>query len=128
MQAPPVGEVIAELVEVGDDEHLRKTFTLSRDTQVTVYALGEGDSGDMYDFGWIEDRRSGRTVWKMRYDRSEHAGGGRKNRRILEQIVLPAGEYILHYETDDSHSFEDWNVTPPEDPARYGITLYRSDR
>ena len=27
-------------------------------------------------------------------------------------------------ETDDSHSYHDWNDDPPRDPEMYGITIY----
>jgi hypothetical protein len=40
-------------------------------------------------------------------------------------VTLPAGEYVLRYETDDSHSFGSWNAGPPDDPEMSGITLYR---
>ena len=40
-------------------------------------------------------------------------------------ITLPAGDYILKYESDGSHAFGDWNAAPPEDPAAWSITLFR---
>ena len=64
----------------------------------------------MVDYGWIEDAKSGRRVWEMTYRMTEHAGGAKKNRRFDGVIRLPAGEYVLRYETDGSHSFGDWNA------------------
>ena len=57
-----------------------------------------------------------------------HAGGGKKNRMVNTSIVLDAGTYTLHYKSDDSHSFGDWNTDPPDDPTMWGITLYRDDQ
>jgi len=116
--------VLAQIIRVRDHGRERMNFTLKKDTQVRIYALGEGRDGDMFDYGWIEDANTGKTVWEMSYRMTEHAGGGRKNRLYDETISLKAGEYILRYESDDSHSFNDWNDDPPHDATHYGITLY----
>jgi len=118
--------IVAELTGIRDDEQVRKTFSLERDTDVRIYALGEGSGEDMVDFGWIEDAKSGRRVWEMTYPVTEHAGGAKKNRRFDGVIRLPAGDYVLRYETDGSHSFGDWNAAPPDDPEAWGITVYRA--
>jgi len=118
------GSVLAQLIRVRDHDRETKRFTLNKDAQIRIYALGEGRDGDMYDYGWIEDANTGKTVWEMSYRLTEHAGGAKKNRRFDDTIMLKAGEYILHFETDDSHSFNDWNDDPPHDATHYGITLY----
>jgi hypothetical protein len=38
-------------------------------------------------------------------------------------VSLVAGSYSLHYETDGSHSFDDWNAAPPRDPEAWGATV-----
>ena len=106
-----------------DDESPRKTFKLDRETTMRIYALGEASARSMVDYGWIEDAKTGRTVWEMTYRSTEPAGGAAKNRRFDGTITLPAGEYMLRYETDDSHSFGSWNANPPDDPDMCGITL-----
>lgn len=123
----PNENVIAQIIEVHDDEHIRKTFRLNRETLMMVYAIGEGDD-EMYDYGWIENRNTRETVWRMEYQKTEQAGGADKNRLCRETILLPAGEYVLHYLTDGSHSFEEWNARPPRDRFNYGITLYELER
>ena len=120
--------IVAELTGIRDDEQVRKAFSLDRDTEVRIYAVGEGTGGDMVDFGWIEDAKSGRRVWEMTYRATEHAGGAKKNRRFDGVIRLPAGDYVLRYETDGSHSFGDWNADPPDDPEAWGITIFRATR
>ena len=54
-----------------------------------------------------------------------YAGGAAKNRRFDGTITLPAGEYILKFESDGSHSFGDWNADPPDNPEAWGITIFR---
>ena len=61
----------------------------------------------------------------MTYQKTTSAGGARKNRKVDQIITLPAGKYIVMFETDGSHSFNDWNDDPPDDPIHYGITLYK---
>jgi len=115
--------VLARIVGVGDHERKQATFSLSKKSDVHIYALGEGRDGDMFDYAWIEDAKTGRVVWEMTYRMTEHAGGAPKNRLFDGTISLPEGKYIVLYETDDSHSFRDWNEDPPDDPGSWGVTL-----
>ena len=69
-----------------------------------------GLNREMFDYGWIENARSGEVVWEMTYSMTFHAGGGRKNRMVNTTLYLDKGEYTLHYTSDDSHSFNDWNA------------------
>lgn len=116
--------VLAQIVRVRDHEYTREKFTLKNDSEVRIYAIGEGMKGEMYDYGWIEDANSGRVVWEMSYRKTDHAGGAKKNRLLDDTISLEKGEYEVFYESDDSHSFNDWNDTPPWDPMSWGITVY----
>ena len=113
---------MVQLIHAGDRERMRRRFEVDEPVMVRIYAIGEGDDDEMYDYGWIEDDR-GRRVWEMEYWDTEHAGGANKNRVINEVIRLKAGEYMVRYRTDGSHSFEDWNDTPPRDPDHWGITV-----
>jgi hypothetical protein len=117
--------VIAQLVRLRDDENARRKFTLDRATEVHIYALGEGSGRDLADYGWIEDVKTGKTVWEMTYRTTEPAGGAAKNRRFDGIITLPAGDYQLRFETDGSHAFGSWNANPPDEPDMWGITLTR---
>ena len=118
----PRSNALAELVRMRDGVNARRSFELDREQSVRVYAIGEGSSGEMYDYGWIEDA-SGRTVWEMTFRMTTDAGGGRKNRLFDGTVRLPAGRYVLHWESDGSHSFGDWNDDPPDDPEGWGITV-----
>jgi hypothetical protein len=117
---------LAEIVQVKNDRHKREMFTLDRPTALHIYALGEASGEEMADYGWIEDAANGATVWEMTYDSTSHAGGARKNRLFDGTIRLPAGRYVLHYKTDGSHAFGDWNDDPPDDPEGWGIVVTRA--
>jgi hypothetical protein len=119
--------VIAQVVRVKDNENRQASFTLKKQTKVRVYAIGEGQNHEMYDYGWIE-KAGGGVVWEMTYTMTFHAGGAKKNRMVNTTVVLDAGTYSLHFKTDDSHSYGDWNSDPPDDPTMWGITLYREDQ
>jgi hypothetical protein len=119
--------VIVQLVRIKNDEDRTSSFTLKKQTKVRVYAIGEGQNREMFDYGWIE-KSGGDIVWEMTFPMTFHAGGGKKNRMVNTTIVLDAGSYTLHYKSDDSHSFGNWNTDPPEDPTMWGITLYREDQ
>ena len=116
--------IIVQLIRIGDDEHVRQRFTLKNDTNVRIYAIGEGDWDEMYDYGWIEEYKTGRTVWKMNYQDTRRAGGHSKNRLFDGTIFLQSGTYIAHFQTDDTHAFGTWNTEPPRDKTSWGITIY----
>jgi len=117
------GDAIVMLTGIGDDAYVNKSFTLKKETKVNILALGEGVDGRMYDYGWIEDKKTGRVVWEMTYRKTEHAGGASKNRMYSDTITLPAGEYTVFYESDGSHSYRHWNASRPYEPENWGISI-----
>jgi hypothetical protein len=119
--------LLAKITAVRDQERRRESFVLDKDTKIRIYALGEGQNRQMYDYGWIENANTGRTVWEMTYRGTRHAGGADKNRECNDTILLEAGEYEVYYESDGSHSFGDWNASAPRHPKDWGITISVSD-
>jgi hypothetical protein len=115
--------IVLALAATMDDGHWTQAFHLRKAVTLHVYAEGEGSGRSMHDFGWITDARSRARVWEMTMDKTQYAGGARKNRRQVETISLPAGDYEATFVTDDSHSPADWNAAPPCDPGLYGLTL-----
>jgi CubicO group peptidase (beta-lactamase class C family) len=115
--------VIAQIVQVLDNEDKSVAFTLAGSQNVRIFAIGEGDGGKMFDYGWIEDDKGSR-VWEMQASKTLHAGGAGKNRKVDVQIKLPAGSYKLRYKTDNFHAFDHWN-SPPPDINFWGIALYK---
>jgi len=116
--------VIAQIVQVLDNEDKSVPFSLAVRQDVRIFAIGEGQAGEMFDYGWIEDDKGSR-VWEMKEPETAHAGGAGKNRKIDVQVTLPAGNYKLHYKSDDSHSFDHWNALPP-DINFLGIAIYKT--
>ncbi len=117
-------QALVSIDGVGDYAYKEEAFRLEKNARIRIYALGEGVDGDMYDFGWISNRNTGEIVWKMRYHKTNHAGGAAKNRLFNDQIQLKAGDYLLHYQSDDSHSYEGWNDRPPQYPEKWGIAVF----
>ena len=114
---------IAELARMRNGIRARTEFTIGEDRNVRLYAIGEGISGEMYDYAWIEDAGTGRAVWEMTFRATTHAGGADKNRLFDGIVRLPAGRYILRYQTDGSHAYGDWNSEPPDDPEAWGVAV-----
>jgi CubicO group peptidase (beta-lactamase class C family) len=116
--------VIAQIVKVLDNEDKTLAFSLPSSQDVRVFAIGEGQGGEMFDYGWIEDVDKGSRVWVMQEAKTAPAGGAGKNRKVDEVITLPAGNYKLRYKSDDSHAFDHWNSLPP-DINFWGIAVYK---
>jgi hypothetical protein len=110
---------------IGDSQRVTRGFTLDRTTHLRIYSLFEmaRDAHEAADYGWIVNAETREVVWHPGESRSARAGGGEKNRLIDTEIELPAGRYVLHFGTDDSHSFSQFNVAAPFDPLNWGITL-----
>jgi len=62
-------------------------------------------------------------VWEMTMRNTHHAGGARKNRVFDGEVKLDTGRYVVHYQTDGSHAYGDWNDRRPPDPHGWGITV-----
>jgi hypothetical protein len=117
--------VIAQIVQVVNNEDKTVTFSLPSSQEVRIFAIGEGQGGEMFDYGWIEDDK-GSHVWEMQAAKTTPAGGANKNRKVDAQITLPAGNYKLRYKSDDSHAFDNWNSLPP-DINFWGIAIYKKE-
>ncbi|MEK6321397.1 MAG: serine hydrolase [Acidobacteriota bacterium] len=114
---------IVEIVRVPDNADQTVEFTLPQEQNVRVFAMGEGQGADVFDYGWIESAETGKRVWEMKQLETKHGGGAPKNRMVDVMVTLPSGRYKLRYKSDDSHSFDNWNALPP-DINFWGIALY----
>lgn len=115
--------IFVSLAATTDHGHWVQAFHVRKPVTLHIYAEGEGSGRRMHDYGWITDARTRTRVWEMSMEKAQFAGGARKNRRQVETIQLPAGDYEAAFATDDSHSPADWNDAPPCDPGLYGLTL-----
>jgi hypothetical protein len=114
---------LVRMTRLGDDEEKSDRFRLDRAARVRIIAIGEGSNPEMFDYGWIENRRTGQTVWEMTWRNSRWAGGAEKNRIFDGTVLLDAGEYEAFFVTDGSHSFPGWNQPPPDEPTRWGVRI-----
>jgi len=114
---------LIRLAPAGDDVRKQARFRVEEPLTVRLIALGEGDSDEMYDYAWLVEEKSGKDVWRMTYADTRPAGGAGKNRRADRTLTLAPGTYALHYKSDGSHAFGDWNAAPPADPQLWGVTL-----
>ncbi|SYZ72471.1 conserved exported hypothetical protein [Candidatus Zixiibacteriota bacterium] len=122
-QEPANPNILVNLTGIGDDADVEEDFKISVPEKVHIFALGEGRDGEMFDYGWIVNKKNGETVWEMTYRMTRHAGGADKNRKVESDIYLEPGQYEAHFETDDSHSFPDFNAARPDMPQKWGITI-----
>jgi len=118
------------IVRAGNDFFETIPFHIAKDCDVRVYAIGEyGESSDAFaDYGWIERVGDNDLYWEMTERNTHHAGGASKNRAFDDVVHLTAGDYVLGYVTDDSHSYGDWNSGPPYDQKNYGISIYATGK
>jgi len=122
----PVQTEIINIDRVGDYASEKTAFTLKRAAKVRIVAMGERGfgGGELVDYGWITDADDLDKVWEMTAENTTFAGGAAKNCRYDGTIDLPAGDYVVHYRTDDSHAYGEWNAAPPFDKHAWGITVY----
>ncbi|RLD84906.1 MAG: hypothetical protein DRJ07_04255, partial [Bacteroidetes bacterium] len=113
---------IAEINQVKDMQKLQKAFSIKEEIPVLIISIGEGEA-DMFDYGFITCGND--TIWQMKFTNTKNAGGAEKNRIEIKIDTLIPGKYILHYVSDDSHSYEAWNEPKPEVTDFYGIKIYK---
>ena len=119
-----IDEAVISFMRVGDREDKKKGFNLTKETKVRVYVIGEGTRDQVVDHAWIQNMATRERVFDMTYRNTNYAGGAEKNIKIDKTITLPAGSYMLKYSSDDSHSFDEWNDMPPDDPEFWGINVW----
>jgi hypothetical protein len=123
-----VKDAVVSIIKPDHNANVKKGFSLSAETTLRIYAVGEGRKDETFDYAWIYDIDKRKRVWVMDYSNSDFAGGAKKNLRTDEKITLPAGNYLVSFVTDDSHTYNDWNSMPPEDPQFTGITIWAEKR
>lgn len=120
----PAGQTIVSLISMGDHVTRSQGFTLRRPMTVRIYAIGEGFESDMVDYAWVVDATRHKRVWTMSYENTDHAGGAEKNRVFDDTVRLEAGSYLVHYTSDGSHSYNNWNSSPPAEDRFWGVSVF----
>ncbi len=100
-------------------------FRLTRTARLKVLVTGEVDEaeGVALDYGWIEDARTGRTVWSAEDESPQPAGNAAVNVYWVGELALNAGDYLAGYLSDAVHGPGDWHDLPPYDPDAWGLRL-----
>lgn len=124
---PFLDRAFVTLTGLGDGQTARQGFSLTEETEIEVYALGEGVGDVLFDYAWIVDAASREPVWKMEAEQTRDAGGHSSNRVVRENVRLPAGDYAVYFVTDEWHAAGEWEKPPPFDPDFWGVTLLLPD-
>lgn len=119
----PRDNAIVDLTRIADNAAVTQGFTLTQPLAVRVFALGEASGRRLADYAWIEDAATHTSVWQMEFETTRHAGGAPKNRVFDGVVQLGTGSYIVHYRTDGSHAYGDWNARQPVDAEYWGVTV-----
>ena len=126
-EAGIAGEQILACLNVNDKAHLTDTITIAHQQIVHIKAVADGGYCayfGMYDQVWIETS-SGEEVWHMNPLHTEFAGGHPRNRIASLDIILPEGDYIIHFDNTASpynHYKGHWEAFPPRNDL-WGIML-----
>lgn len=122
----PAAGALLDLTRAPGDTALARAFRLARPTSLRLRAYAETgrDSTRLLDYAWIEDAATGAPAWLPDGAAMQRAGGARKNRIFAGEVRLPAGDYVAHFVTDDTHAWGAWNATPPPDPDAWGLALF----
>ena len=74
------------------------------------------------DYGWIENEHRD-TIWSMKMNNTQFAGGAPSNRFSNTEVPLKAGNYVLKYSSNQVNSFDRW-INKRPDINFYGIVVY----
>ncbi|MCJ8268997.1 MAG: hypothetical protein MJK04_06285, partial [Psychrosphaera sp.] len=99
-------------------------LTVAKETELSIYALGEIAGNDAADAAWLKNADTGAVVWQMDKESTIAAGGARKNRLFKGTVTVSKGAYVMSYSSDGSHHYNDWNSQPPYDPQAWGVSVY----
>jgi hypothetical protein len=115
--------------KVGDSTYHSQGFEITRPMDFEIYSVFEFPKGDETpaDYGWIMNVDNRDVAWMPTKSSTRRAGGGAKNRVFDGTVSLEPGRYALKFGTDDSHSYESFNVHPPTDPINWGITMRKGE-
>jgi hypothetical protein len=89
---------VAEIRAVPGPGLYRQDFSLVRDADVAVEAVGSGsrENEALIAYAWILDLGTGRPAWRMEAARSQ-ATSREHNLRQGDSVRLPAGDYALYF-------------------------------
>ena len=121
-----LGTALVKQNRLGNEVKVDDLFRLETESKLKIIALGELTGSSSDDYGWITRVSSGEKVWEMTYRNTVAAGGADRNRRFSGTITLGPGEYTVHFETDFSHSYGNFDDDQPDNGQDWGIAVYQT--
>ena len=115
--------LIAGIDNPGGNTYKIVEFTLKKNRILRLYAMGEGNSSRMLDYGGIQNSETGQLVWVMHFLSTEPAGGIQENRKVDRLLPLRAGTYRLHFKKNPSQ-FPNNRIQAATDSNNRGIWLF----
>ncbi|MCU0368701.1 MAG: ATP-binding protein [Cyclobacteriaceae bacterium] len=116
---------VAAIEKVTDNQNISVPLEIKQAGNYWIMTVGEIFGLERADFGWIQNAAKD-TIWIMgTFDETRHAGGNVKNRIEIGSVALQPGTYTLNYHSDDSHSYNKWNETPPTQTSLYGVAVIK---
>lgn len=120
------GAPLVDLTGLGNRERVSAPFTFEGEGFLRIRAVGEVSLSGQYDYGWIEHAETGEIVWEMTWRNTIPAGGDDRNRMFVGTLSPAPGDYTVHFTTDFSHAYGDFEDSPPSDPEAWGIRVFAS--
>ena len=114
---------IAAITGVPNNSNVKKEFIIDKDTDVFILCVGEGDTSELFDYGWITSEKK-EIIWEMKADKARYAGGNFNNRVQLAIINLPGGKYQIHYKSNETHAYNKVIGEAPIKTEWWGISLF----
>lgn len=112
---------VVSLTGIGDDRYETLGLTLERPMVLQVYAVGEVTKQGSYDYSWIVDATTRKTVWEMTLDRTEHAGGARENVTPYDEGKDASVLASIDMVGDDEHKSEHFELAKDSAIRVYAI-------
>ena len=111
--------------QLGDSEFIKTGFMLSKSGKLRIYSLIEqpGKNEPPNPNSRIINMETRERVWEIDKWDTEYAGATEKNQLFNDEVKFEKGKYVLYVVTDGSHSYEEFNASPPYDPINWGITI-----
>lgn len=117
------GRILASVKKAGNNQNRVKSFSIKKPTRLLVVALGEGSTKELSDFGWISIKHANNRLWEMDAGKSMYAGGAFRNRIQISILNMRAGEYELHFKSDNAYCYDAWRGEEPDNPEIWGISV-----
>ena len=115
---------ITAITSVSNNSNFTKEFIIDKNTNILISCVGEGDTSELFDYGWITSENKDRIIWEMKPDKSRFAGGNFNNRVQISIINLSRGKYQLHYRSNKRHVYNDIVGEAPVRPEWWGISVF----